>query len=199
MFYLICVWINGWINNGEAGDLRRYRTHFDVIVMVKWESFRPGRIIVTGGIKDCCFDRLQYLKWRKTAIVTAFLGQCYDNNGFLAWSWNFMIALSISEFLCDATPKPERSFSWCQLSVFVVSDGTQDHHSDNLQCHQWWYSGIMTMMTIISFHSSKHGKAAMCAMIQSSWKTFLSTNLYMNFSILSISLNVSFKQTLVSL
>ena len=30
---LICVWINGWINNREAGDLRRYRAHSDVIVM----------------------------------------------------------------------------------------------------------------------------------------------------------------------
>ena len=34
MFSLICVWINGWINNREAGDLRRYRHHYDVIVML---------------------------------------------------------------------------------------------------------------------------------------------------------------------
>ena len=33
-FSLICVWINGWVNNGEAGDLRRYRTHYDVTVMM---------------------------------------------------------------------------------------------------------------------------------------------------------------------
>ena len=33
MFSLICVWINGWVNNCEAGDLRRYRAHYDVIVM----------------------------------------------------------------------------------------------------------------------------------------------------------------------
>ena len=33
MFSLICVWINGWVNNREAGDLRRYRAHYDVIVM----------------------------------------------------------------------------------------------------------------------------------------------------------------------
>ena len=32
MFSLICVWINGWENNREAGDLRRYRAHYDVIV-----------------------------------------------------------------------------------------------------------------------------------------------------------------------
>ena len=30
---LICVWINGWINNREAGDLRCYRAHYDVTVM----------------------------------------------------------------------------------------------------------------------------------------------------------------------
>ena len=27
MFYLICVWTNGWINNRDAGDLRRHRPH----------------------------------------------------------------------------------------------------------------------------------------------------------------------------
>ena len=33
MFTLICAWINGWVNNGEAGDLRRHRAHYDVTVM----------------------------------------------------------------------------------------------------------------------------------------------------------------------
>ena len=33
MFTLICARINGWVNNGEAGDLRRNRAHYDVIVM----------------------------------------------------------------------------------------------------------------------------------------------------------------------
>ena len=32
MFSLIRVWIKGWVNNREAGDLRRYRGHYDVIV-----------------------------------------------------------------------------------------------------------------------------------------------------------------------
>ena len=31
---LICVWINGWVNNREAGDLRRHRAHYDVTVMM---------------------------------------------------------------------------------------------------------------------------------------------------------------------
>ena len=33
MFSFICVWINGWVNNRKAGDLRRYRAHYDVTVM----------------------------------------------------------------------------------------------------------------------------------------------------------------------
>ena len=35
MFTLICAPINGWVNNREAGDLRRYRAHYDVIVMLQ--------------------------------------------------------------------------------------------------------------------------------------------------------------------
>ena len=34
MFSFICVWINDWVNNSEAGDLRRHRGHYDVTVMI---------------------------------------------------------------------------------------------------------------------------------------------------------------------
>ena len=34
MFSLICARINGWVNNGEAGDLRRHRAHCYVTVML---------------------------------------------------------------------------------------------------------------------------------------------------------------------
>ena len=42
MFSLIFVWINGWVNNREAGDMRRYRAHFDVIVVIviNWDKMR---------------------------------------------------------------------------------------------------------------------------------------------------------------
>ena len=33
IFSLICVWIHGWVNNREAGDLRCHRAHYDVSVM----------------------------------------------------------------------------------------------------------------------------------------------------------------------
>ena len=34
MFSLICALINGWVNNREAGDLRRHRANYDVIAML---------------------------------------------------------------------------------------------------------------------------------------------------------------------
>ena len=48
MFSLICARINGWVNNGEAGDLRRHRAHYDVTVMTlekawtKWPKKTMG-------------------------------------------------------------------------------------------------------------------------------------------------------------
>ena len=46
MFYLICVWINSWVNNGEAGDLRRYRSHYDFTVMNLLTKVRWCRALV---------------------------------------------------------------------------------------------------------------------------------------------------------
>ena len=31
-----CAWINGWVNNREAGNLRRHCAHYDGIVMYKF-------------------------------------------------------------------------------------------------------------------------------------------------------------------
>ena len=70
MFSLTCVWINGWINNHKAGNLIRYRVHYDVIVM-NWVtpaesahcqipqhmfSILPGKLNFTVT-HICCFNR----------------------------------------------------------------------------------------------------------------------------------------------
>ena len=33
LFSFICAWVYGWANSDEAGDLRRHRAYYDVIVM----------------------------------------------------------------------------------------------------------------------------------------------------------------------
>ena len=52
MFSLICAWINDWVNNREAGDLGRHRTHYDVIVM-------QGRHIISEDNKATAIRSLE--------------------------------------------------------------------------------------------------------------------------------------------
>ena len=35
----ICAWINGWVNNSDAGDFRHHRVHYDVTVMLMYCYF----------------------------------------------------------------------------------------------------------------------------------------------------------------
>ena len=60
MFSLICVWINDWINNREAGDLRRYRAHYDVIVMLRCVS--DGYLILGQGLLQARATRTHNLR-----------------------------------------------------------------------------------------------------------------------------------------
>ena len=53
VFSLICVWINDWVNNREAGDLRHYRTHYDIIVMMDAE----GNMMKHQGISSNNVDQ----------------------------------------------------------------------------------------------------------------------------------------------
>ena len=58
MFPLICALnkrINGWVNNREAGDSRRHRTHYDAIVMLSKLHLRE--VLIT--IPCCEFPRSQ--------------------------------------------------------------------------------------------------------------------------------------------
>ena len=55
MFSLICVWINGYVHNCEASDLRRHRAHYDVTA-IWWHLQDIPRIMHT-------FRVLLYLLW----------------------------------------------------------------------------------------------------------------------------------------
>ena len=50
MFSLIWAWINGWVNNREAGDSRRHRGHYDVNVM--WFHGAVRDVLVFYGCRD---------------------------------------------------------------------------------------------------------------------------------------------------
>ena len=67
MFSLICACINGWVNNREAGDLRRHHAHHDVIVMYRefahaiLKSFQPA----TSMHRQACM--YPFVLWRSPA------------------------------------------------------------------------------------------------------------------------------------
>ena len=76
MFSLICVWINGWENNREAGDLRRYLVHYDVTVMIFHNMTKTSKIhlksfwvnmwiLLTSRTKATCFcwQIVRHMAW----------------------------------------------------------------------------------------------------------------------------------------
>ena len=81
MFSLIYAWINDWVNNREAGDLRRQHGHYDVIVML-WRNVAvtypsPSglsfNIFRSASIKDCNMDKIQRVQIYVKRIITRFL------------------------------------------------------------------------------------------------------------------------------
>ena len=72
MFSLICVWISGWVNNREAGELRRYRAHYDVSVMY---SLFWIYVLALQFSED-------YITWWHCQMETfsALLGLCVGNS-----------------------------------------------------------------------------------------------------------------------
>ena len=66
MFSLICAWPNGWVNNQDADDLRRHRTHYDVTVMwcrivIQW-SGQPWDL---SAFNASLLSNFELVKWVK--------------------------------------------------------------------------------------------------------------------------------------
>ena len=57
MFLWSAPWLKGWVNNREAGDLRRHRAYYDVTVMgeenVYFASVKSGQFIRTVFENSC--------------------------------------------------------------------------------------------------------------------------------------------------
>ena len=97
MFPLIFVWINGWINNREAGDLRRHRAHCDVIVMMgfrglfHWWVFTPNAVrwhavfeyMLIRSLIKCTHASTVVLSWHcKTIIANIWSISMWKQNQF---------------------------------------------------------------------------------------------------------------------
>ena len=70
-FSLICVWNNSWVNNGDAGALRRHYAHYDVIVMDTLFGRITAHSLYSAWLNE---------KWRRPHLegsLKADNGACY--------------------------------------------------------------------------------------------------------------------------
>ena len=77
IFSLICAQLNVWVNNREAGDLRRYRTHYDVNVRA------------VGNL----YHYIRYTFWIYMQMYNTATRGCFYWNGLIlipAWINNHM-------------------------------------------------------------------------------------------------------------
>ena len=79
MFSLIYAWINRSVNNGEAGDFRRYCVHYDVIVM--WNRISK---MVTILFRPECINALYHT-----------LNECFEHSHFSSNLYSFIYSNEI--------------------------------------------------------------------------------------------------------
>ena len=80
MFSLICVWINGWVNNREAGDLRRYRGHYDVNVMEYNNYAHASRSLLFSHLLLCKSMYSWFLLWYGGNHMLIITFQCQGSS-----------------------------------------------------------------------------------------------------------------------
>ena len=69
MFSLMCAWINGWVNNGEAGDSSHHRTHTTSLLR---------KIIINANLMISYFSITQSL-WNFALSTTVILSRFVQN------------------------------------------------------------------------------------------------------------------------
>ena len=71
MFPLICAWTNRWANNRDAGDLRRHRDHYDVIVM--WVATWCTHVVSMHSWQTALPHSLQICLWYQKSVFSRCL------------------------------------------------------------------------------------------------------------------------------
>ena len=141
MFSLICVWINNWANNGEAGDLRRYRIHYDVTVMncnftkVLFKSchchLSAVCIIVKNWTTLQLHSNVDLMISNKTILTRILLSPKPNasykiNNMVLKIRWYHMTKYKLCRKTNIATPKSNYFWRW---SGYINMSNLQPRHS----------------------------------------------------------------------
>ena len=110
IFSLICARIKGWVNNREAGDLRRHRAHNDATLMF-WKTMT-------------CQSFIQRYQYHCSDIPGDTRGQgTSSNNIYLVISeyTSFKIGtFNIQGFVCTINIQPAYLTNICSNNVFML-------------------------------------------------------------------------------
>ena len=129
MFSFISVWINGWVNNRKAGDLRRNRDDYDVIVM-----FNSG--IARRHIHFFTFCNVKCLSMLITNCLYIYINQTRNPDIQLIYT-RFRADLNTSttsaQMASDAESFHLMTSSWMKTvrNMSTVSKRTWDSNSFN--------------------------------------------------------------------
>ena len=118
MFFFIYVWINDWVNNCEAGDLRRYRAHYDVSVMFyfmidRMRGWRQGPGCKGGRWESCETKRLvswTTVGWWHTTPALIWAPGDWDD-----WRWRCTCKCDTVWYRCNVVnfhPNPHKRHAY---------------------------------------------------------------------------------------
>ena len=148
MFSLICVWIHGWVNNGEAGDLRRYCSHYDITVM------SIDRLSTHQSISSCLSANNQ------SKVTLWFISACKVTSIDIVWKISFWYQWNRNNNKLIAVQNHTSSFVWNHFwlaGLFIFKLGV-----DSFQCWLQWspydmvITGVNTEMKMSPFWWNFH-------------------------------------------
>ena len=101
MVSLISTRINGWVNNGEAGELRRHRAHYDVTVMSS--TITVCYYLYSGLqaflVKCKIYCSLQSCFQKRHPISIYIILVCiFDKMHLFLWKWETVVLFLVSVF-----------------------------------------------------------------------------------------------------
>ena len=157
-FSLIYAWINGWVNNRAAGDLRRHRAHYDVIVIqikicAEYRDMLPRPRLVcqepglrpigrSPGVPDKSSRGLGSMSRYSAQILICFIAYIFS-------IFNFSVGLvgNLAELPpCTVPPATVHCYqneaSQCssdnQISQHALLRGSRKKHSLAFMPQNWW-------------------------------------------------------------
>ena len=153
MFSLICVWINGWVNNREVGDLRRYRAHSDVTVMY-YLWWVPGSHRLVGGRATCLTGwHISARKQRgkvSAQLITLFaqLALCGGDPAVTDWASMLSVISAWTKCYINSDLRRHNAHNaslWCIQTITA-----RTFVSRLVFCSAWWRHQIETFYALLA-------------------------------------------------